>query len=438
VKELVDKRDLHHKIFDLGGNKRKLVASIGPIHLPDDIERWKAGLPVNWLEPDITFRRVGNAWKIGYNWFDITIPDGKVGYQYVSRLGGTMEVSLKELGTSPYNPNPNLSPVLVGEKLVWKDVRPGLDIELFIRPAKIELQKVIHRSAAPHRLVWERVEKNITATLREKTEAKDNLNRIPERENEKRFNRERPVIVNTTINKIGDVTTYIEKVTTDTIRKDPVTRVKEIRQGEIVYPILVDQDITENIVANADDGTERGGTSWYADGDYDNFNYGGWISSAHSPGLRFQGIAVGQGDTIDADTRIKIIIDGGVTGGDMDVYGDDVDDAVAWSASSRPSQVTKTTATTLWQPGTSGTSYIDVQAIVQEIVNRGSWASGNDMRFALLGRNIGYAVTTWKDYAHSTFSNDAQLEINYTAAGGGGLGIPIAMYHYSHNMGSKL
>ena len=64
------------------------------------------------------------------------------------------------------------------------------------------------------------------------------------------------------------------------------------------------------------------------------------------------------------------------------VYGDDVDDAVTWASTNRPSQITKTSASADVSISSTGVHTVDVTSIIQEIVNRPGWSSNNNLRLA--------------------------------------------------------
>lgn len=110
----------------------------------------------------------------------------------------------------------------------------------------------------------------------------------------------------------------------------------------------------------------------------------GWsdaeFSGRGNVGLRFPAIAASG-----SVTAAKIVVNvTSVTGNpDVNVYADDVDDAPAWAAASLPSGITQTAATVQVVPAGTGLLEIIVTGIVNEILARGGWASGQDMRVAL-------------------------------------------------------
>ena len=133
---------------------------------------------------------------------------------------------------------------------------------------------------------------------------------------------------------------------------------------------------------------------------------------------------LGDGDTIDlANLKLNFNkVEGpGTTWASSSIYGDDVDDAAAWAnTTSLPTTITKTTASASVSalPSAAGLKTIAVTTIVQEIVDRVGWASGNDMRFAIQG---GVSERrAWIDDLTSTLNQEAVLEIDFTAGAGGG------------------
>jgi uncharacterized membrane protein/fibronectin type 3 domain-containing protein len=147
-----------------------------------------------------------------------------------------------------------------------------------------------------------------------------------------------------------------------------------------------------------DPGNLAGGGTWNISGSL-NYNHtsfvGSWngIVNTFSTGVRYPGVSLPQGTQITSATL-------SVYGGTMPpldgaslirVYGEAADNAPAWAdvAGSRPDSIPYTTVHvdyTGTDPGWAGAWHqIDVTAIVQEIVNRGGWVSGNAIAFALTG-----------------------------------------------------
>lgn len=106
-------------------------------------------------------------------------------------------------------------------------------------------------------------------------------------------------------------------------------------------------------------------------------------------GLRFQSVSIPQGATI-AYAELVFKVDEDPRGDvSIDIYGEDSDDAVTFPSSTNAvSSRTKTTAKVDWDelPTVDTGGLVrspDVTNIVQEIVNRGGWSTGNNMAFIL-------------------------------------------------------
>lgn len=137
-------------------------------------------------------------------------------------------------------------------------------------------------------------------------------------------------------------------------------------------------------------------------------------------GFRFTSIAVPQGATIVSASLTTVLqsLSGAPSATQLGQwYGDKVADAPAWSSTSRPDQITPTTASTPIILGTTGQTLVhDITAIVQELVDQPSYALNNDMRFAGLGQSGGGGATHYQQYYDfgTSATNAATLSITYT------------------------
>lgn len=131
--------------------------------------------------------------------------------------------------------------------------------------------------------------------------------------------------------------------------------------------------------------------------------------------FRFVNVTVPQGATIDSATLTLNIINISGTP-NTSLYGVDVDNAAAFvDPGNMPSTATRTTASADPDPTGTGTKVITITAIVQEIVNRGGWASGNAMAF-VIDDNAGSGTHYWEaEDLEAGPSDEAQLDITYTA-----------------------
>jgi len=83
-----------------------------------------------------------------------------------------------------------------------------------------------------------------------------------------------------------------------------------------------------------------------------------------------------------------------------------------------------------WGCSTDGGAGATVEAIVQELVDQGGWASGQALVFIFEQ----HTNSGTRDLGTASYDQDsalaAKLDIDYTAGGGGGLSIPVAYRHY--------
>ncbi len=426
VKELRKERTRTSKTFDMGKNKRRLIKSLAPVHYKNRAGKFRT--------IDTTIRQDGKNFVVDRTDFDLSILSDQVGYSYTSKRGGDVTVRLLELDGAPVKDlKLNIAPRLDGDKLWYDEVLPGLDIYIEVRPLQVQVWKIIKTKDAAHEFKWLVKENNTRKkfTVRDKTEGTDNHNGERGHGRGKRGLKRKLEIIPKR-KDFDDHFTFKETITTRTAKKDKRTRRKNWAKGEIVYPLLVDQDIIENIVANEDDGMEFyygppiSNTGWnYTDVT----NVVGALSTTATTttpttttftyslslqgGVRFRQLNIQQGSIINS-AILKLKIDGAPAGTlKSQIYGDNVDDALQWSAGNRPSGITKTTAKTATAGIVAGWNSLDVTAQVQEIVNRGGWLENNDLRFGLLNTGVATQYFIFYDYA-SGAANAAILEIDYT------------------------
>lgn len=199
------------------------------------------------------------------------------------------------------------------------------------------------------------------------------------------------------------------------------------KQTRSLFSRLIDPvfatDVNEQVGASADD-AHVDGTN---DDEYTHTSSSLYMGKSNGDngsyiaGARFQTVSVPQGATIDyATTSLDGWYDPGGNPQALTVYGEDVDDAATFSSGSAPHDRTKTSASVAWT-GLAGFSLSwndspDISSIIQEIVNRGSWASGNDM--VLLYDDNG--TQDWFAMEFTAYDGTAslapKLDITYTEA----------------------
>lgn len=425
MKEIIEKRSLSTKTFDLGNGKFLCRGQVGAIHVPEDVNAAIAGQPTVYHDPDCSLEDVGDHYQVKRAWYSLTVPKAGVSFTYTSKISGEATLSLEFVGSDKIDPT--AIPVVSGNTVTWSEVHPGIDIRLVLKPKKVEMFKVIKNANAARRFIWkiEADEKGKDFKISPKLFGNDNSNgtgRLDQTGRQKQRGLELTKLETAKQLLNGKyVWRQTETWTGRTIAEtDPKTRIKSY-SNEVIYPVEIDPTVNESIIADLDDVAEASGALTTVSGEYlSHYAYGILFQPYYGrwAGFRFQTINVPQGATIDSATlTIDVNGVGGAGSVTAYVYGDDVDDAAAWGASSRPSQITKTTAKTSLTGIDSVTTHaIDVQSIVQEIVDRASWVANNDMRFAFLGGTSERSVSI-DDYA-ATNNTVATLDITYTAGGG--------------------
>ena len=160
-------------------------------------------------------------------------------------------------------------------------------------------------------------------------------------------------------------------------------------------------------------------------------------------GVRFQDVEIPQGATItSAYIEFNAYADSAaaVSGATLTFHGQDVDNAPTFSGISRDiSGRTYTAASVNWEvPQWTRDKYYqssDLSSIVQEIVNRSGWSSGNAMVFKISSSSGENARRQARSYESST-SRAPLLHIEYTPAKATsyyGYFDPSAQYTYSNN-----
>lgn len=407
-------RTLHSKTFDIGGGRRRVIQRMAPLH-------WRANLAdgtETWKEIDLTITQgAGGQYRVVSGFYAVLIDPAQVSYRYATnRASGVTVVTLAEVGGAA--PDYRAMTVEVaGNRFTWRDVAPGVDMYLVCRPCYAELFKVVRDAGAARSFGWQVTEDNDDDPKRAARFVRETAGWDADRA---------PLEMTTAVSNqrvlAGGRRRFLYRETW-TGRVSRVTDRATRQRGwfdDPAYPAIIDATVTENIGAGADDGDEISGT-WF--GAFSAADIGrGYGGAAQHGGFRFQTVDVPQGASVSSATlTIRVISMFGTP--TVSIYADDVDDAPAWGASSRPSSgFTKTTAKTdITSAIGTGLEAIDVTAIVQEIVDRAGWTNNNDIRFGAFNTK---ASGSHQDFYVETYENvgtdEAQLDITYTGGGGGG------------------
>lgn len=153
-------------------------------------------------------------------------------------------------------------------------------------------------------------------------------------------------------------------------------------------------------------------------------------------GIRIPSVTIPQGSTVTEAYLDLEFIDSANDEPNVTIYGDDTDNSAQFSDGTGNNDIsgrTPTTATVLWDSadiGATGTGYSaspDIGTIVQEIVNRGGWSSGNAMGIILISLGSGTRDCGFNSHDNAT-SNKPRLRVTYTAPAGSGGGA----YYYAN------
>jgi hypothetical protein len=194
------------------------------------------------------------------------------------------------------------------------------------------------------------------------------------------------------------------------------------------FPVYVDAAIAEEQVgASSNDATASAATiAWDYNNTYDAVN-----ATRTNPlcGFRFTTVPIPQGATIDSASWTPYVYSSTTDDPYCDIYGDDADSAADFS-SGKPEDRAYTTAAVSWIATAIGTGFVqspDIASIVQEIVNRVGWASGNSLALLTIDPGVNYAFTVYQ-WDYSDNSRASKFNCTYTA--GGASAIPAIMHHY--------
>lgn len=416
--ELTQHRSLRSKVFALANGKRRLVTRLGRVHFQDDDGQLKD------IETDVEAEAgTGElvAAKLPYRF---RLHKLGIGFDYESRAGGIVRVALVGInGQNNFDRTIAYDKTRNKNRVRFADVRTDLDIVIEVGRSGVKTFRILKSATAPRNFRWA-VEYDEAGASKIGSEIRglDNLNNEA-REGRNRRQLELSLTNSTpTLQGNGRMRYFAsESWTGKTKYIDPTTRIASW-VDEAIYPVAIDPDITEDIGADNDDGAGRESNSTWksSPGSYGSYLGANSPTAQYDPGFRFQTVAVDQGVTIDlANLKFNVTRKFGAYAGAV-FYGDDVDDSAAWSDGTRPSQRTKTSASvTFARPSSTGIKTVDVTSIVQEIVNRGGWASGNDISLFGITYETTYRITVFEDFSNAG-TDEAQLEIDYTAGGGGG------------------
>ena len=179
---------------------------------------------------------------------------------------------------------------------------------------------------------------------------------------------------------------------------------------------------TKRVLASADDGYKdpRFSPAWDYTANTITTGYSSFPGADDfTSAVRFNSVIIAKGATI---TSAKITFKSANSDSNnvlTKVYGIDEDDTADFS--SDPTARTKTSASADWDVNgtTSGNTYdaTGLASIVQEIIDRGSWSSGNDMGFLIVNDGSTDGISHSWDSWDGDSTSAALLTVEYTTTG---------------------
>jgi hypothetical protein len=383
IGEIVALRTSNSKTYYLGNGQYALNSSIGAVHYLDGQESWQ-NIDCDYSELDTgnftaRFTKLPYLVRMGDDCRRRIYPDR-------NDLSYWVEVA---------KPFPSMgTPTKVGGYWVWNF--PNALIAVQIRPHAVKLGFRLKNNLAPTSITFPFSSQGITR----------NGNELLHND---------------------EVVAYLQKPTAIdangverdcTINFDAGQITISLNTTGLVFPI--DVDPTFSVGASSDDCYVAGSPPSTMSLDYAHQKTGKTTVSLGG-GMRFTSVTIPQGATIDtAYITLICSVTTSSTTVNTDLTGEDIDDAATFSAIANYNARTRTTALVAWDsiPGwTGGTSYNtpSITSIIQEIVDRGGWASGQDMVvFWEDGGSSADANRYGASWDHTTY-NPPALYVEYTS-----------------------
>jgi len=383
MKEIVEKRTLRTKTFDLGGGKYTLRTGIKkPLHYVD--------ARGELCDIDVCPCEDRGQFLIDKAPYTARIGRDRPAYRYTG-ASGTVSAELVEIAGEPVK---MAEPEVADNRFYWRGLAADFDCTIVPRNARLDALVTLHSDDAPRAFAWE--------ILGNKSMLRPVIGRDA---------KGRPL----EIEQAWDGDRLRIRWTGKVIDKSGARQGKPIDQPK--YPVWIDPTVNEAVVAGGDDAHSiyKYG-SFNASGTEITVAFSNYLSTIFG-GWRFQSVAVPQGVTVDSATLTLDVLDVRNDAASVDFYGNDTDDAAVWSTGNRMGAITKTTAKANQSFSTAftGTVGVDVTSIVQEILDRTGWASSNDM--AIIGKGLDLAgsfnTVQFAAYEHAS-RQEAQLDITYT------------------------
>lgn len=174
------------------------------------------------------------------------------------------------------------------------------------------------------------------------------------------------------------------------------------------------------VSANADDAHEHDdGTSFSSSSNNVNVRAHTSGGTRYNGGARFTNVTVPNGATITAASLTVDRATGFDTENDIlvDILGEDVDNSVNFSTNPDVTSRVRTTASVFWSKTdiVDGEVSPDISAVIQEIVDRAGWASGNALTILIDGRSTASSSCRLASMEDTGSRESIRLSITYAS-----------------------
>lgn len=311
--------------------------------------------------------------------FTLRVSKDRMGYRYDSDGGSWVSVELVGIdGQSVTAPTPERQ----GRWFGWRDIVPDTDLAMQAKVLGIETRLYVRSASAPKNWTW-RVLGDLTMI--------------------------RPFI-GWDANRNKAEISYKRNGNLFTITWTGFCRDPQGNQVAPAYPVIIDPDVDETAVALG--GSAGNGATW----EYSDYFLCGQQRGTDLYGYaRFTTVALPQGCTIDsADFNMTPLGEYANGTADVNFQAEDEDNPGTIAGPQSIGTLTTATANLSWTT-TGGEGWpggVDVTSVIQEIVNRGGWSSGNSIN--IVGTDAGGGTTNGYEW----FISPA-LDITYSLASGG-------------------
>lgn len=412
--EITAKRTRNAKHYKLADGRLLCRASAHSLHYLDAAR--------NWVDIDTTVSEKLSVERAEY--IAHVSPD-QVAFTYQSRAGGYVRILLASIEGRPLKKHPlKIKPEREGNKVTWRDILPDLDIELRFFASGAEFFKILKGPRAPRSFAWEyRWKGKIpNINIQRKTRGHDKDGRV-----------KRPVEIVNDVEEFADVDTaeQVVRVSEAYTGRAMVVNEKRVRslQKSVKYPVVIDASISESITTGADDVEEDiVNTSIATGGSNIKIGYGALTTTystavnQYAGGFRFQSLGIPTGSTVSSATlTLASTGTGPNTSGSwsFNVAADNVDNAAAWSAGNRPTQISKVGQVTLNVATSEGSPVsphtANVTTAMQAILDRAGWSQNNNVRFGV-EPGSGLSESQWLsiEALENAGTSEATLDVVYT------------------------